>query len=55
MITVIETWSVIDKWWKPKEEWVEREYAAVEWYGRQVVFVQTAPDKIWRIYATNTL
>ncbi|MET0786574.1 MAG: hypothetical protein ABWY25_07710, partial [Paenisporosarcina sp.] len=54
-VTILDTWSIIDKWWRPKEEWIYREYADVEWNGRNFIFVREAPDKIWRIHATSTL
>jgi hypothetical protein len=54
-VTVLEMWSIADKWWLPKDEQILREYAEVEWYGRRFVFVRKVPDKIWRIYETGTL
>jgi hypothetical protein len=54
-VTVIETWSMIDKWWRPEDEQDLREYADVEWYGRRFIFVRKIPDKIWRIHEKGTL
>jgi hypothetical protein len=54
-IIVIETWKIVDNWWCPKEEWIEREFAAVDWHGRAFIFIREIPDKVWRIYANHHL
>jgi hypothetical protein len=48
-VTVSEMWTVIDKWWLPKDEQLLREYADVDWNGRRFVFAREAPDTTWRI------
>jgi hypothetical protein len=50
-ITVLDTWRVVDRWWRPEDEWIDRRYVEVIWDGRALVFVRKMPDKIWRIHA----
>jgi hypothetical protein len=49
VIEVVETWRVIDRWWK-KEPTPAIEFACVKWDGRQYVFKFDPYAEIWRVY-----
>jgi hypothetical protein len=49
-IIILEQWSIIDRWWRPKDEQIRHEYVHVDWNGRKIVFVKKMPEKMWRIY-----
>jgi len=53
IVEITDTWSVIDKWWRSPSEWINREFAAVIWYGRHFIFCRETPDSVWRIWASN--
>jgi hypothetical protein len=39
-IIILEQWSIIDRWWRPKDEQIRHEYVHVDWNGRKIVFVK---------------
>lgn len=49
-VIVMSTWTVVDKWWLPKDERIIREWADVFWDGKKIVFVRNHPETIWKIY-----
>jgi hypothetical protein len=52
--TIIEEWRIVDKWWLPQSELIERKYVEVEWNNRRLTFIREAPDKVWRIIRGGT-
>lgn len=51
MITILEEWRVVDRWWTPYPHYGF--YLEVLWEGRKIIFKQTKDDKVWRIWSAN--